>query len=585
MNFSNDRWGSIAPRRSANVPLVGKRLVRALLATALATGTAQAQGTTAIVSRSSHGLVGNGDSGFPSLSSDGRYIAFHSDAWQLVPGDTNYVRDVFVLDRSTGVVERVSVTSAGGQVFADSDGAAISADGRFVGFQSLANDLAGGTAGTWDVFVHDRTTGTTELVSVASNGTPADDYAYVASLSADGRFVGFESAATNLDPAATATLNVYRRDRLLGVTQTVNAFANGACGGGWISGDGNRVCFASIASNLVAGDTNGRWDVFVRDFQTGTIERASVSLTGGNPDADSDGFVRISLDGRFVSFTSEATNLVAGFTTGNMDVYLRDLAADTTQLVSVAFDGGTSNGANYESAVSADGRRVAFQSQASNILSGVAGGVFVRDMSSGVTRLASCASDGTPGNNGSWSPALSGDGRYAGFCSVSSNLVEPDTYQLAQVYVHDLEGCEPIVAETCQGGTTSHGCAPLLGASGTPSGSAGSGFVLTANGLEGGRSALVFYALGGGKPTPWGNTFRCTSGTTQRAVVTHTGGTPGACDGTVSFDWNQYVATHPSALGAPFGGGETVSVQVWFRDPSAPLASNLSSSVWFDVCP
>ncbi|MCC6408622.1 MAG: PD40 domain-containing protein [Planctomycetes bacterium] len=580
MKLSNDRGVSIAPRRDANILLTG-----ALLTVMLAAGIAAAQGTTAIASRSSYGANGDGASYAPVFSNDGRYVAFESDAWNLVAGDTNQVTDAFVLDRSNGAVERVSLTSAGGQVWLNSDSPMISADGRFVSFDSLSNNLAGGTPNTWDVFVHDRTTHTTELASIASDGTPANDYAYLSSLSADGRFVAFESVATNLDPAATAPSNVYRRDRWLGTTVTANPLANGSCGAAWISGDGNRVCFASIASNLVAGDTNGRWDVFVRDFQTGTTERASVSLTGGNPDRDSDGFVRLSLDGRFVTFTSEATNLVAGFTAGNRDIYVRDLVADSTSLVSIAFDGGTSNGFNYDASISADGRFVAFDSHASNILAGVPGGIFVRDMVAGTTRLASCASDGSIAKGSCFDPSISGDGRYVGFASNAYNLVKPDIYGLYQAFVHDLVGCDPIIAETCQGGTTSHGCSPLLGTTGTPSGSAGAGFTLDASGLEGGRSALVFYALGGGKPQPWGTTFRCTSSTVQRAIVTHTGGTPGACNGAVSFDWNQYVATHPSALGAPFVGGETVSVQVWFRDPSAPLSSNLSSSVWFDVCP
>lgn len=560
-------------------------LITTLLAAALCAASVAAQGTTAIVSRSSYGLVGDGDSDRTSFSSDGRYVVFHSDSRNLVGDDTNHVRDVFVLDRWTGVVERVSLTSAGAQVWLDSDWPAISADGRVVGFDSLADDLAGGTPSTWDVFVRDRVTGTTELASVASDGSGANAGSHKISLSADGRFVAFESYATNLDPAATATCNVYRRDRLRGTTQTANAHANGDCGEAWISGDGKRVSFVSIASNLVAGDNNGRWDVFVYDFPTGTTERASVSLSGGDPNDDCDGFSRISLDGRFVVYQSGATNLVAGDTNGEDDVFVRDLVLDVTTLASVGLGGVAANGTNRDPSVSQDGSRVAFHSDASNLVPGASGGIFVRDLIAGTTRLASCASDGSPADDSSWYPSISGDGRYVGFSSLADNLVKLGTHDLLQVFVHDLDGCDPIVAETCQGGTTSHGCTPLLMATGTPSGSAGSGFVLSATGLEGGRSALVFYALGGGKPQPWGSTFRCTSSTVQRALVTHTGGTPGACDGTLGFDWNQYVATHPSALGAPFVGGETVSVQAWFRDPAAPLTSNLSSSVWFDVCP
>ncbi|MCK6445588.1 MAG: calcium-binding protein [Planctomycetes bacterium] len=560
-------------------------LITTLLATALCAEAVAAQGTTAIASRSSYGLVGDGDSDRTSLSSDGRFVAFHSDAWNLVGGDTNHVRDVFVLDRSNGNVERVSLTATGAQVGLDSEWPTLSADGRFVAFDGLADELAGGTPGTWDVFVRDRVAGTTELASVATDGTPANAESHKISLSADGRFAAFESYATNLDPAASAACNVYRRDRPRGTTQTANAHANGDCAEAWISGDGRRVSFVSIASNLVVGDGNGRWDVFVFDFQTGTTERASVSLYGGDPNDDCDGFSRLSLDGRFVAYQSGATNLVAGDTNGKDDIFVRDLVLDVTTLVSVGLGGTSANGTSRNPSLSQDGLRIAFESDASNLVAGAPGGIFVRDLLAGTTRFVSCASDGSPADDGSWYASISSDGRYVGFSSLASNLVQPDTYDLLQTFVHDLDGCAPIVAETCQGGTTSHGCSPLLAASGTPSGSAGSGFVLAASGLEGGRSALVFYALGGGKPQPWGTTFRCTAATVQRALVTHTGGTPGACDGAVTFDWNQYVASHPSALGAPFVGGETVSVQVWFRDPTAPLTSNLSSSVWFDVCP
>ena len=179
------------------------------------------------VSVSSAGAEGNAASQWPALSADGRYVTFSSSAANLVVGDTNAKADVFVHDRATGTTSRVSVASDGSEGNGSSQAPAISADGRYVAFQSLATNLiAGDTTGTWDVFVHDRTTGTTSRISAASDGTEANNHATLPSISADGQHVAFESSA----------------------------------------------------SNLVAGDSNGAWDVFVHDRITGTTIRVTSAV-------------------------------------------------------------------------------------------------------------------------------------------------------------------------------------------------------------------------------------------------------------------------------------------------------------------
>src|SRR5947208_191132 len=219
----------------------------------------------------SHGAQGNGDSEGPSISADGRFVAFYSLASNLVAGDTNGVRDVFVRDRKAGKTTRVSVNSHGAQTKRDSIVRSISADGRFVTFDSTASNLVGGdTNGVGDVFVRDRKTGKTTRVSVDSHGVQANGESFAASISADGRFVAFLSSASNLVAGdGNAAGDGFVRDRKAGRTKRVSVASHGTQGNDTsfppsISADGRFVAFTSLANNLVAGDTNGASDVFAR---------------------------------------------------------------------------------------------------------------------------------------------------------------------------------------------------------------------------------------------------------------------------------------------------------------------------------
>src|SRR5437016_457905 len=241
-------------------------------------------GTTERVSVASDGAQGNDSSGLvtfafpPALSADGRFVAFVSAAANLVASDTNGATDVFVHDRQTGTTERVSVASDGTESNAANVGSSLSADGRFVAFHSAATNLvAGDTNGATDVFVHDRQTGTTERVSVASGGSQG----------------------------------------------------NGSNAGPVLSADGRFVAFHGTASNLVGGDTNGTTDVFVHDRQTGTTERMSVASGGTQGNGPSSG-AALSADGSLVAFHGTATNLVAGDANGAYDVFVHDRAVSTT---------------------------------------------------------------------------------------------------------------------------------------------------------------------------------------------------------------------------------------------------------------
>ncbi len=327
---------------------------------------------------------GQGNAGtstsIPAIGADGRYVAFVSFASNIAGGDTNGVADVFVRDRLTGSTERVSVSSAGAEANARADNPAISADGRFVAFVSAAANLVQrDTNGVSDVFVHDRLTGETERVT-ARGGREADGASITTpSLSADGRFVAFASAATNLVPRDTnAAADVFVRDRMTGMIDKVSVSSEGAQGDrasedssqgadGAISADGRFVAFASAATNLVAGDTNRSVDVFVHDRDTGATERVSVSGAGAEAN-HAGGMASISADGRRVAFASLASNLVAGDTNGAFDAFVRDRSASTTQRVSVSSAGAQGDGTSELPAIAGNGSVVAFHSFAPNLV-------------------------------------------------------------------------------------------------------------------------------------------------------------------------------------------------------------------------
>jgi Tol biopolymer transport system component len=412
------------------------------------------------------------------ISPDGRFVAFESDASDLVPQDTNAASDVFVRDRLTGTTERVSFDSLGQEGNLGSFGGTISPDGRYVAFVSLADNLVpGDTNGTSDFFVHDRQTGTTERVNVDSSGVQANDSTYGSvSISADGRFIAFPSHASNLVPGDTNQIpDVFVRDRLMGVTERVSVDSNGAqaipflineqfsCG---MSSDGRYVAFVSEAVNLVPGDTNGGADVFVHDRLTHVTERVSVSSTGQQQDGacgcwDQGLFCFISADGRFVTFTSEATNLAPGDANAGLpglhhDVFIHDRQTGATEQVSVNSRGRGGNAISLGGWVSADGRFVTFGGASTNLVAGDTNGVsdlFLRDRLLGTTERVNLGWDGTPSNDEPWGASISQDGRYVMFSGGSDSIVPGDTNAASDAFVRDRYGgtnftsmCDPGIA-------------------------------------------------------------------------------------------------------------------------------------------
>jgi Tol biopolymer transport system component len=287
----------------------------------------------------------------------------------------------------------------------------------------------------------------TRRISVGSSGQQSNDYSFHPAISADGRFVAFESYATNLVAGDTNGISdVFLRDRKLQVTRRISVGAGGQQANGYdaylypaISAHGRFVAFNSGASNLVAGDTNNRFDVFVRDRKLQVTRRISVGAAG----QQAKGYCfspAISAHGRFVAFNSGASNLVAGDTNHTFDVFVRDRKAQLTRRVSVGPAGQQSNDYSFDPAISADGRFVAFSSYASNLVAGDTNhrfDVFVRDRMLQVTRRVSVGPAGQQANDGSADPAISAHGRFVAFVSAASNLVPGDTNGFDDVFVRD----------------------------------------------------------------------------------------------------------------------------------------------------
>lgn len=388
-------------------------LLPALAAVAVASSAvAQNAGTVTRASLTSVGRESNGQARAAAVSADGRFVAFESDASDLVPNDTNGDSDVFVRDRDTGVLERVSTTADGSEAKGDSTCPALSADGRWVAFLSRASNMVAGSGNPLSramVYLHDRRDGGTVRISVAADGGLPD-----------------------LDSECPS-----------------------------ISDDGRRIVFASGARNLLATPSNEARDVYLHDRATGTTTRVSVSATGGDPNENSVA-PAISGDGRFVAFQSWATDLLPAarlpvsrraFAEATPQVYLRDLERGDTELVSVAHAHPLEapNGRSVSPSISDDGRYVAFRTSATNLTAtgdAELDDIVVRDRQTRTSWIAStsdalqsdCARDGQafPCSAGSKGPpAISGDGRFVAFASRSLRHLPANRWHGDQIYLFD----------------------------------------------------------------------------------------------------------------------------------------------------
>jgi len=574
------------------------RSTQAVLALSLVAPSAVAAQVTSRASVNSAGVQANEDSFNASISADDRCVAFASRSDNLAAGDTNTSFDIFVRDLLSGTTELISVDSAGAQANGFSYWTSISADGRFVAFVSEATNLvAVDTNGVRDVFVRDRQSGTTERVNVDSAGTQGNGSCHYPSLSADGRYVAFSGYAGNLVPGDTnGAADVFVRDRQSGTTERVSVTSAGIQANGssgeyalWMSADGRYVAFNSDASNLVAGDTNGARDVFVHDRQSGTTERVSVDSAGaeGNGFSGSNG-VSITADGRYVVFDSSASNLVSGDTNVARDIFVRDRQTGTTERASVDSAGTQGNYHSGWPSISADGRYVAFDSYASNLVLGdtnSARDVFVRDRQSGTTELASVSSTGTQGNADSYPALFSADHRYVVFGSYATNLVAGDTNYRLDVFIRDraysplTSLCDPGAA-----GVLACPCSNPPGGSGRgcDNSAATGGAMLSASGVAYLSMDTLVFTTSDEKPTAtsivlqgdgllvngtaFGQGVRCAGGSLnrmyQKTAVNGSITAPEFATGDPS------VSARAAQLGVPLLPGVVHYYLVYYRDPA-----------------
>jgi Tol biopolymer transport system component len=550
-----------------------------------------AQSTTALVSATTSGTGGNEQSDEPSISADGRFVVFTGYATDLIPGGTNGLGDVFLRDLTTGATEWISVSSSGGQANAKSTTPSVSGDGRFVSFHSAATDLVIGDAtAKADLFVRDRSTGQTQLVSVDDAGAQGDGDYRLPSLSADG-----------------------------------------SC-----------LLFASNSTNLVSGDTNGHWDLFVRDLVAQTTERVSFSVSGAElawGQFDHEGSWSISADGRYVVFGARNPTFHHIFrydrqsdTTLQVDVdppqigwlswdsllpeitpdggkvlylgayqsvnpflytgFVRDLVAGTTSFAALHPDGTPVSftsigfGTGQERPTMADGGRlICFPSGSDLIVAGDGNAkvdLFVQDRFTRVTSRVSRTFDAGEANQDSFDPQASADGSRVVFWSHATNLVAtPQVHK--NVYVHYRTPDVPTAY--CTAKVNSQGCTPSFTVVGSPSASSGQPFLIQTSQVINQVNGLLFYGYGPAA-IPFQEAYFCVKSPIRRTTVIHSGGNPPPddCSGLFTFDFNAWIQSSGDPM---LGPGGLVFAQVWYRDLQYPVGerTGLSAGLEFVVGP
>lgn len=404
-------------------------------------------GTTELISKSSDGTQANNQSSDPAITPDGRYVLFASSASNLVANDSNGEYDIFVHDRITGTTERVSVATDGTETDDASYNGSISADGRFVAFSSNASNLVAGEQTFFSqVYVRDRLNGITERISVSTDGVLGNASSSSTTISADGRYIAFTSNADNLVAGDTNGYysDIFVHDRLNGTTERISVASDGseanhrsALPG--MSADGQIVVFLSDASNLVPGDTNNSTDIFVHNRVTGITERVSIASDGSQADNDCIG-PAISADGNVVSFSSTAGNLVSGGSNYFNQVFVHDRTTGVTQRISQTDDGTPANDESFAGSLSADGRHVAFFSYGNNLdmpyssINWWYADVFVYDRVTQQREHISLTPNGLVPSDDSTYPAISADGRFVAFESYAADLLETDN----GLYTNDI---------------------------------------------------------------------------------------------------------------------------------------------------
>jgi Tol biopolymer transport system component len=527
------------------------------------------------------------------VSADGSVIAFTSFATDVIPGVTSSGQ-TYVRDRRHATTLLASQSSSGVEGNSQSIPMDVSWSGRWILFRSQAGNLDPLDVNpAADVFLRDLESDTTSIVSLGAGGQPANAAAgYFGAVSGDGRVVAFDSWASNwVAGDANNVRDVYRRDRTTGAIELVSVALGGGAGNGesfvpHMSDDGRFVVFASAASDLVPGDSNGRRDCFLRDVAVGTTILLSADVSGAGSNGDSNS-PEVSNDGRFVAFESAATDLVAGDTNSATDVFVRDVIAGTTQRVSLGLGGVELDHMSTQACMSADGTLIAFASRGANHgfgdLNGHGEDVFLAERTTGMLWRASQNSAGAQAVDECGGPRLAADGRSVVFASYAWNLGSfPDTNNFVDTFVHDA--FPPAIQPYCTAKTSANGCLAAMSGEGAASVSAPAPFPVRAENLDNQRPGLIFFGFSAASLPFQGGTM-CVGFPHVRTTIQSSGGDlPPAsnCSGVLSVDFNAVIQ---SGATPQLVAGAVVFCQAWYRDPSNFFHSALSDGLLFPILP
>ena len=381
-----------------------------------------------------------------AMSGDGRYVVFASGANNIVNGDLNAREDIFLRDRELGTTVLASVTPAGGFPDDHSQFPAIAADGSYLAYRHVSGTLVAGDTSDADIILTQRSTLTHSIASLSFTGGDANlGPAGFSALSADGRFVAFTSRATNhIANDSNGRTDVFVFDRISQTTTRASQGPAGQQGNGDsvrvdISADGSMVVFETSATNFAPNDTNLLNDIFLKNMLDGSLTLISVNTAGEQASLGASS-PTISSDGQRIAFNSVSANLVANDTNGVTDVFVRDVQDGTTRMVSVSSSGASGNSTSQDPYISGNGRYVAFTSFASNLVQGdgnATSDAFVHDLETSKTYLVSMAPNGGSGNQFSTALDISDDGRYVLISSFASDLIANDTNGATDVFVVD----------------------------------------------------------------------------------------------------------------------------------------------------
>ncbi len=405
---------------------------------------ARAAAVTEVISKASGDSESNQGSERSCVSGDGRYVVFQSLSTNLLTGISGVYFQVFLIDRQTGAIELISKGSDGSEADSSCYNPVISADGRCIAFHSRATNLVVNASGDYhQLYLYDRVTGITELISKGSTGLEAAQESSDASISSDGAFVAFHSSDAGLVPDVETHVQVYVRDRSGNKTELISQGSTGIKADGdsmfpRISADGRYVAFMAAAANLVAGVSAAYNQIYIRDRVAKTTSVASQS-SGGDAGNDDSHFAAVSPDGRYVGFESVASNLVSGTPSGRQ-IYLRDQVTGQTELVSKAADGSAANDGCYRPVISSSGRFVAYESLATNLAAGLTGTyyqILVRDRAAGSTKVITKTSGGAEGDADSYRPEMDSSGKFVSYESRTTNLVSGVSGVYTQVLLVD----------------------------------------------------------------------------------------------------------------------------------------------------